>query len=224
MSEYIESHQVSKFIGSPPDYVASREGGQLTEVVRHTPHSLILFDEIDKAHKDIFNVLLQILDNGRLTDNKGKIVDFNNTLIIMTSNIGGDLIVNNEGFEKVKLKVAEQLQHNFTLEFLNRTNQVVMFKPLSKVELTKIVDIMIKEIRQRLQLKKNIVLEVTSDLKKRIVEEGNTTTYGARPLKRTITRLLEDGLAEKILRKDIREGNTVKVDHDSDGDVCFDVE
>ncbi|KAK7390520.1 hypothetical protein VNO78_25828 [Psophocarpus tetragonolobus] len=211
MSEYMESHTVSKFIGAPPGYIGHENGGQLTEAVRRHPHSLLLFDEIEKAHKDVFNVFLQIMDDGRLTDGKGRVVDFKNTIIIMTSNIGF-------GNKEAKIKVAEKLKKEFRPEFLNRIDEVVVFKHLSEAELNKIVDIMLSEVCKRLEVKK-IKLNVGDRFKAKLVEEGNNVNYGARPLKRTITRLLEDTLAEKILQEAIKEGSSVIVDLDDNGHV-----
>lgn len=212
MSEYMEKHTVSKLIGSPPGYIGHQDGGQLTEAVRRHPHSLLLFDEIEKAHKDIFNVFLQILDDGRLTDCKGKVVDFKNTIIIMTSNIGFG--------NQANLKVAEELKKKFRPEFLNRIDEVVVFKTLSEPELNKIVDIMLSEVCKRLKVKK-IELNIADRFKGKLVEQGNNASYGARPLKRAITRLLEDALAEKLLEGAIKEGSSVNLDLDDNGDVII---
>ncbi|PON95385.1 ClpA/B family [Trema orientale] len=220
MSEYMEKHSVARFNGSPPGYIGHDEGGQLTEAVRRRPHSLILFDEIEKAHRDVFNVFLQILEDGRLTDGKGQTVDFKNTIIILISNIGNNVIANRTqvGFEKVKIEVAEELRTNFRPEFLNRLDEVVVFKQLDDVQLKQIVDIMLKEVRRRLEEKK-ISLSVTDRFKEKLVKEGNNPGYGARPLRRAIMRLLEDSLAEKILRGDIKEGDKVTVGVNGKGDV-----
>lgn len=228
MSEYMEKHSVSRLIGSPPGYIGHDEGGQLTEAIRRHPHSVILFDEIEKAHGDIMNVLLQILDYGRLTDSKGKAVDFKNTIIILTSNIGGDLILReghngNLGFEKVKSKVAGILRKNFRPEFLNRIDEVVLFKPLSDSEVNEITEIMISEVSNRLKEKK-IVLNISERFKQKVIEEGYSAIYGARPLKRTIVRLVEDTVAEKILDGTIKAGTHVTLDLHNNGNVfcsCF---
>lgn len=221
MSEYKEAHSVSRLIGSPPGYVGYENGGQLTESVRRRPHCLLLFDEIEKAHKSLFDVLLQILDDGRLTDSKGDVVDFNNTIIILTSNIGNDLIVKGSkesGFDQVNLEVAEMLRKSFRPEFLNRIDEVVLFKPLTHSQVNEIADIMLSEVIHRLEEKK-IELRVTESLKRKIVEEGYSAVYGARPLKRQITKLIEDTLADKLLKGTIQTGNFVTLDLDSEGNV-----
>ncbi|KAK7267237.1 hypothetical protein RIF29_19904 [Crotalaria pallida] len=212
MSEYMEKHTVSKLIGAPPGYIGHEDGGKLTEAVRRHPHSLVLFDEIEKAHKDVFDLFLQILDDGRLTDCKSKVVDFKNTIIIMTSNIGFG--------NKSNLNVAEELKKRFRLEFLNRIDEVVVFKPLSQAEMNKIVDIMLSKVFKRLESKK-IEPSVSESFKKKLVEEGNNVRYGARPLKRAITRLLEDTLADKILAGTIKEGSSVNMDIDNNGNVTI---
>ncbi|XP_062105433.1 chaperone protein ClpC1, chloroplastic-like [Humulus lupulus] len=220
MSEYMEKHNVAKLIGSPPGYIGHNGGGQLTEAVRRRAHSLILFDEIEKAHTDIFNVLLQILEDGMLTDDKGKAVDFQKTLIILTSNIGNKVIVHGDQFDfgQVKTAVADELRKKFRPEFLNRLDEVVVFKQLDNVQLKQIMDIMLKDVIQRLE-EKNIFLVVTSEFKEKLVKEGTNPMYGARPLRRAIVSLLEDSLAEKILRGDNKEGDTVTVSLDKKGNV-----
>ncbi|XP_060959439.1 chaperone protein ClpC1, chloroplastic-like [Cannabis sativa] len=220
MSEYMSKHNYTRFIGSPPGYLGHDEGGQLTEAVLRRPHSLILFDEIEKAHPDIFNTLLQILEDGRLTDGKGQTVDFKNTFIIMTSNIGNDVIVKGDQFDfgQVKVAVAKELREKFRLEFLNRLDDVVVFKQLDDVQLKQIMDIMLKDVIERLE-RKNIFLEVTSEFKEKLAKEGTAPTYGARPLKRAIVSLLEDCLAERILRGDIKEGDSVTVSVDEEGNI-----
>ncbi|KAM6549572.1 hypothetical protein CsatB_021248 [Cannabis sativa] len=219
-SEYMSKHNYTRFIGSPPGYLGHDEGGQLTEAVLRRPHSLILFDEIEKAHPDIFNTLLQILEDGRLTDGKGQTVDFKNTFIIMTSNIGNDVIVKGGQFDfgQVKVAVAKELREKFRLEFLNRLDDVVVFKQLDDVQLKQIMDIMLKDVIERLE-RKNIFLEVTSEFKEKLAKEGTAPTYGARPLKRAIVSLLEDCLAERILRGDIKEGDSVTVSVDEEGNI-----
>ncbi|KAK3183888.1 hypothetical protein Dsin_031174 [Dipteronia sinensis] len=215
MSEYMERHSVSKFFGSPPGYVDSGKGGQLTEAVRKRPHSVVLFDEIEKAHHDVLNVMLQVLDEGRLTDSKGQTVDFKNTIIIMTSNIGSDLIAK-EGVlssEQVKAEVEEELKRNFRLEFLNRFDDVIVFKQLKIPDLKDIVEIMINEVHGRLK-PKNIELIVTERFKEKIIKEGYSPCYGARSLKRAVRRFLVDNLAEKILIGEFKEGDTITTDDD----------
>ena len=223
MSEYMESHTVSKLFGSPPGYIGYDEGGQLTEAVRLRPHSLILFDEIEKAHPSVFNVMLQILDDGRLTDNKGRKVDFKNAVIIMTSNIGGSLIMREHslGFGQVKMEVAEELRENFRPEFLNRIDEVVLFRQLSSSEIKEIADIMLKEVSERLIKANKITLKVNEKVREMLVREGYNPNFGARPLRRTIVRLLEDNLAEEILRGNIKEGDSVTIGLDDKGDIKF---
>ncbi|XP_075661839.1 ATP-dependent Clp protease ATP-binding subunit ClpA homolog CD4B, chloroplastic-like [Castanea sativa] len=221
MSEYMESHTVSKLFGSPPGYIGYDEGGQLTEAVRLRPHSLILFDEIEKAHPLVFNVMLQILDDGRLTDNKGRKVDFKNAVIIMTSNIGGGFIMREHslGFDQVKMEVAEELRENFRPEFLNRIDEVVLFRQLSSSEIKEIADIMLKEVSERLIKAKKIKLKVNEKVREMLVREGFNPNYGARPLRRNIVRLLEDNLAEEVLRGNIKEGDSVTIGLDDKGDI-----
>ncbi|GMN57508.1 hypothetical protein TIFTF001_026608 [Ficus carica] len=220
MREYMEKHSVSRLIGSPPGYIGYEEGGQLIEAVCRRSHSLILFDEIEKAHKDVFNVLLQIRDDGRLTDGKGKTVDFKNTMILLTSNIGDSVIVEEAriGFELVKAEVANELRRNFSLEFLNRIDEVVVFKQLDDGQLEQVADIMLKEVSQRLE-EKNIFLAYINEFKKKLAKEGNNPSYGARPMRRVIVRFSEDNLEEKILGGDLKEGDTVTMDLDSKGDI-----
>ncbi|MBE6066964.1 MAG: ATP-dependent chaperone ClpB [Clostridium lundense] len=215
MSEYMEKHTVSRLIGAPPGYVGYEEGGQLTESVRRKPYSVILFDEIEKAHDDVFNIFLQILDDGRLTDNKGKTVDFKNSIIIMTSNIGSSHLLDNtieEGIEEgIRNKVLGELKLRFKPEFLNRLDDIIMFKPLSNNQITKIIDIFLEDIRHRLS-DRNIGLEITEKAKELMAEEGYDPVYGARPLKRYIENTLETSIAKKIIRGEIYEGTIVKVD------------
>jgi len=232
MSEYMERHTVSKLIGSPPGYVGYNEGGQLTEAVRRRPYTVILFDEIEKAHPDVFNMLLQILEDGRLTDAKGRTVDFKNTLLILTSNIGSKVIEKggyNLGFElsqdqtesqynRIRSLVNEELKQYFRPEFLNRLDEIIVFRQLSKDEVKEIADIMLKEVFGRLA-EQGITLEVTERFKDRLVDEGYSPSYGARPLRRAIMRLLEDSLAEEILSGRIKDGDTAVVDVDDSGTV-----
>jgi ATP-dependent Clp protease ATP-binding subunit ClpC len=232
MSEYMERHTVSKLIGSPPGYVGYNEGGQLTEAVRRRPYTVVLFDEIEKAHPDVFNMLLQILEDGRLTDAKGRTVDFKNTLIIMTSNIGSKVIEKGGGglgfefeaneaesqYNRIRNLVNEELKQYFRPEFLNRLDEIIVFRQLNKEEVKQIAVIMLKEVFSRLT-EKGIVLEVTDKFQERLVEEGFNPSYGARPLRRAIMRLLEDTLAEEILSGRIQEGDTAIVDIDENGQV-----
>jgi ATP-dependent Clp protease ATP-binding subunit ClpC len=231
MSEYMESHNVSKLIGSPPGYVGYNEGGQLTEAVRRKPYTVLLFDEIEKAHPDVFNMLLQILDDGHLTDAKGRKVDFKNTLIILTSNIGSKVIEkggSSLGFEfdnqpdasyhRIRNLVNEELKAYFRPEFLNRVDDIIVFTQLNKDEVKQIAEIMLRDVASRLK-DKNIALEVTEAFKEKVVQEGYDPSYGARPLRRAIVRLLEDSLVEAILSGEIADGDKAIVDVDDDGQV-----
>ncbi len=233
MSEYMERHTVSKLIGSPPGFVGYDEGGQLTEAVRRKPYTVLLFDEIEKAHPDIFNMLLQILDDGHLTDAKGRKVDFKNTLIILTSNIGSKVIEKGGGglgfeldsevdasYNRIKTLVNEELKSFFRPEFLNRLDEIIVFTQLNKDEVKQIADILLKDIINRLT-EKEITLEVTERFKERVVQEGYDPSYGARPLRRAIMRLLEDSLAEAILGGEVGAGDTAIVDVDDDGQVVI---
>lgn len=217
MSEYMEKHAVSRLIGPPPGYVGYEEGGQLTEAVRRSPYSVILFDEIEKAHEDVFNLFLQILDDGRLTDNKGKTVDFKNTLIIMTSNIGSSYLL--EAGENIsdaaKDLVMNEMKHRFKPEFLNRVDDIIMFKPLDKEGIKKIIDIFMQALRKRLH-EKNIEIEVTDKAKEIMAKEGYDPIYGARPLKRYISNTLETIIAKKMIAGDIYSGCTVVIDGDNE--------
>ncbi len=233
MSEYMERHTVSKLIGSPPGYVGYNEGGQLTEAVRRKPYTVVLFDEIEKAHPDVFNLLLQILEDGRLTDAKGRTVDFKNTMLIMTSNIGSKVIEKGGGglgfefgesevdsqYNRIRSLVNEELKQYFRPEFLNRLDEIIVFRQLTKPEVKEIADILLNEVFKRL-LEKNITLEVTERFKDRLVEEGYNPSYGARPLRRAIMRLLEDSLAEEILSGKIRETDRIIVDVNEEGQVA----
>ncbi|WP_088240957.1 ATP-dependent Clp protease ATP-binding subunit [Calothrix rhizosoleniae] len=232
MSEYMERHTVSKLIGSPPGYVGYNEGGQLTEAVRRRPYTVVLFDEIEKAHPDVFNMLLQILEDGRLTDAKGRTVDFKNTLLILTSNIGSKVIEKGGGgigfefadnesesqYNRIKSLVNEELKSVFRPEFLNRLDEIIVFRQLNKEEVTQIADIMLKEVFGRLT-EKGISLEVSDRFKERLLQEGYNPSYGARPLRRAIMRLLEDSLAEEILSGRIKDGDTAFVDVDEDNNI-----
>lgn len=221
MSEYMEKHAVSKMIGAPPGYVGYEEGGQLTEAVRRKPYSVILFDEIEKAHPDVFNILLQVLDDGRITDSHGRTVDFKNTILIMTSNIGSTILLeglsqSGELTDSIREEVGNELRSHFRPEFLNRIDDLILFKPLTIVEITKIVDLLIAELKDRL-IDKRIEISLTSKAKKHLAQEGYDPVYGARPLKRFIQRHLETLLAKAIIAGEIQEGAKVTVDYDETG-------
>ncbi|NJN60304.1 MAG: ATP-dependent Clp protease ATP-binding subunit [Coleofasciculaceae cyanobacterium RL_1_1] len=232
MSEFMERHTVSKLIGSPPGYVGYNEGGQLTEAVRRRPYTVVLFDEIEKAHPDVFNMLLQILEDGRLTDAKGRTVDFKNTLIILTSNIGSKVIEKGGGslgfefddgkgdaqYNRIRNLVNEELKQYFRPEFLNRLDEIIVFRQLTKDEVKEISEILLKEVFGRLT-EQGITLTVTDKFKDRLVDEGYNPSYGARPLRRAIMRLLEDSLAEEILSGRIQDGDTAQVDVGEDGKI-----
>jgi ATP-dependent Clp protease ATP-binding subunit ClpC len=221
MSEYMEKFNVSRLIGAPPGYVGYEEGGQLTERVRRRPYSVILLDEIEKAHPDVFNLLLQVFEEGRLTDSFGRKVDFKNTVIIMTSNVGADLIrkTGSLGFkqqkeevtyEDMKAKLLEEVKRTFKPEFLNRVDDIIVFRQLVKDDLVRIIDIEVGFVAQRLK-EQGISLEVTPEAKEFLIEKGFDPVFGARPLKRTIQRFLEDPLAQEIISKKFHEGSKVKV-------------
>ncbi|HEY4524022.1 MAG TPA: AAA family ATPase [Candidatus Paceibacterota bacterium] len=224
MSEYMERHATARLIGSPPGYVGFEEGGQLTEIIRHRPYSLILFDEIEKAHPEVFNLLLQVLDNGRLTDGKGKTVDFKNTIIIMTSNVGSSILraMSNIGFSNLpekelraeesdyKSKIKQMLKESFRPEFLNRIDEIIIFNPLRPVDIEKIVDLQLKLVEKRLS-NKNIKLVIDAAARKFLAKEGFDPEYGARPIKRAIQRLILDKLAERIIRGELKDGGKIKI-------------
>jgi ATP-dependent Clp protease ATP-binding subunit ClpC len=226
MSEYTERHTVSRLIGSPPGYIGYDEGGQLTDAVRHRPYSLILFDEIEKAHPEVFNVLLQILDEGRLTDGKGKTVNFRNSIIIMTSNVGSEYFqsVSAMGFganekkesemkatqREFKERVMDSLKETFKPEFLNRLDETIVFNALTPQDIKKIVNIQLDEIKERLE-KKEVELQIKPSVKKHIVERGFNPDYGARPIKRLIQKLIIDSLADKMVKGLIKDGQKVNV-------------
>jgi len=219
MSEYMEKHAVSRLVGAPPGYVGYDEGGQLTEAVRRNPYSVILFDEIEKAHEDVFNIFLQILDDGRLTENKGKTVDFKNTIIIMTSNIGSQYLLENNNENtvepEIKDKVMNELKLRFKPEFLNRVDDIITFKPLSETGIKKIIDIFLQDVSRRLK-DKNIKIEVTDAAKTIMANEGYDVVYGARPLKRYIQNTLENKLARMIIKGEISYGSKVIIDGKDD--------
>ncbi len=216
MSEYMEKYSVSRLIGAPPGYVGYEEGGQLTEAVRRKPYSVVLFDEIEKAHPDVFNILLQVLDDGRITDSQGRTIDFKNTIIILTSNLGSEYIL--EGIDEkgeiskeAKDKVNELLKKSFRPEFLNRLDEIVFYKPLKKNEVSKILDLLIKDLEKRLD-DKHISLELTQEAKNYLIENGYDQIYGARPLKRFVTKKLETLIAENILKEKIKPSEKVVID------------
>lgn len=229
MSEFKEEHSIAKLIGAPPGYVGYEEGGKLTEAVRRKPYSVILLDEVEKAHPRVFDLFLQVLDDGRLTDSHGRTVDFRNTVIIMTSNIGSQYLLSipfdgdekaiEREFERAKEKVLEELKYHFRPEFLNRIDEIIVFKPLTMKELLQIVDLLIQSVNKRLA-DKNIHIELTEKAKEQLVKLGYEPAYGARPLKRTIQRYLENPLADKIIRGEIKEGDRVLVDY-VDGNFVF---
>ena len=235
MSEYMEKHSVAKLIGSPPGYIGHDDGGQLTEKVRRHPYSVLLFDEVEKAHPDMFNMLLQILDDGRLTDSKGRVVNFKNTVIIMTSNLGNEIIKQYSiGFggeeeqpekdrargQEMREKVDKILKEHFKLEFLNRIDEIVLFKSLQAKDLEKIVSLELDKVEKRLNAK-NISLQIGSKVKKILAEKGYDATYGARPLKRVIQSLILDELAMQIIENKIQEGDKIKIETDARGEIII---
>lgn len=219
MTEYMEKYSVSRLIGAPPGYVGYEEGGQLTEAVRRRPYSVVLFDEVEKAHPDVFNILLQVLDDGRITDSQGRTVDFKNTILILTSNLGSSALLEGIGpdgeiTEAAKTQVEELLKHSFRPEFLNRLDEIVFYKPLTREDITQIVDLQLKSLNRRLQ-DKQLTCEVTPEAKAFIVENGYDPVYGARPLKRFVQRYVETLIAKTILSRDLNAGDTllVQVEH-----------
>jgi ATP-dependent Clp protease ATP-binding subunit ClpB len=217
MSEYMEKHSVARLIGAPPGYIGYDEGGQLTEAVRRRPYSVILFDEIEKAHHDVFNVLLQILDDGRLTDSQGRTVDFKNTVLIMTSNIGSAYLQEGKESldERTRGQVMEALRGHFRPEFLNRVDEIVLFEPLQRKDMAAIVDLQVSRLRKLLE-DKRLALELTGGARELLAERGYDPSYGARPLKRTIQKYLQDPLAMKVLSGELVPGDTVLVDAGKD--------
>jgi ATP-dependent Clp protease ATP-binding subunit ClpA len=228
MSEFMEKHSVAKIIGSPPGYVGHDEGGQLTDKIRRRPYSVVLFDEIEKAHPEVFNILLQILDDGRLTDSKGRVVNFKNAIIIMTSNLGNEVIKEYSiGFtdttdikqaatlrsDEMKEKIDRILKDNFKLEFLNRIDEIVIFKSLNKEVLSEIVDLELAKVEKRLK-NKEINIKIGLKVKKMLAEKGYDITYGARPLKRIIQNMILDELAMEIIEGKIKEGDKVEINLD----------
>ena len=220
MSEYMEKHSVSRLIGAPPGYVGYEEGGQLTEQVRRHPYSVILFDEIEKAHPDVFNVLLQILEDGRLTDGKGRTVDFRNTVLVMTSNVGSTAIfeLSSKDPESARKEAMEALRASFRPEFINRIDEIVIFNPLGKEQLKSIVGMLLKSV-EKLLAERQITLELTPAAQELLLSEGYDPAYGARPLRRTIQRLIQDPLALQILQGTVLPGDRVRVDRDRQRDL-----
>jgi ATP-dependent Clp protease ATP-binding subunit ClpB len=216
MSEYMEKHSVARMIGAPPGYVGYEEGGALTEAVRRKPYTVILFDEVEKAHPDVFNILLQILEDGRLTDGKGRTVDFRNAVLVLTSNIGSHWIQEmvGKGEEVIRDRVMEELRRAFRPEFLNRLDEILLFRALGKEQLSAIVDLMIHEVNLRLADRK-LAVTLTSKARERLADIGYDPAYGARPLRRAIQKHIQDPLAVKILQGEFREGDTVRVDADA---------
>jgi ATP-dependent Clp protease ATP-binding subunit ClpB len=226
MSEYQEKHTVARLLGAPPGYIGFEEGGQLTEAVRRRPYSVILFDEIEKAHPDVFNVMLQILDDGRLTDGQGRTVNFKNTIIIMTSNIGSHRILEYKGsfagrsYEEMKSAVLEEMRHSFRPEFLNRIDDIIVFHALSEEHLKEIVEIQLAGLRERLR-ERHIELELTDAARSALVTSGFDPVYGARPLKRALQKQVETRLGRMIIKGELPDGSRLIVDADRDGDLKF---
>jgi ATP-dependent Clp protease ATP-binding subunit ClpB len=222
MSEYMEKHAVARLIGAPPGYVGYEEGGQLTEAVRRRPYSVILFDEIEKAHPDVFNILLQILDDGRLTDSQGRTVDFRNTVIIMTSNIGGHFILEHGtgDWALVETQVTQAMRAHFKPEFLNRVDDIVIFRPLGAEQIEHIVELQLARF-ERLLADRKVTLEITPEAKRMLAEEGYDPAYGARPLKRAIQRMIQNPLALQILEGRFQEGDRILVAPGANGHLTF---
>jgi ATP-dependent Clp protease ATP-binding subunit ClpB len=213
MSEYMEKHSVSRLIGAPPGYVGYDEGGQLTEAVRRRPYTVVLFDEIEKAHPEVFNALLQILDEGRLTDGQGRTVNFKNAVIIMTSNIGSSLIQELDDPQRIKSEIGARLKNHFKPEFLNRVDDIVIFNKLSKEDMEAIVEIQLKDLQQRL-IQQNIRCKITDRAKKELAREGIDPAFGARPLKRLIQKKLYNRIAAMLLSGEIKQKAAINIDYD----------
>lgn len=209
MSEYMEPHSVARLIGSPPGYIGYDDGGQLTEAVRRNPYSIILFDEIEKAHKDIFNILLQILDDGRITDSQGRTIDFKNTIIIMTSNLGSEYIL--EGHDNAHKKIMEELHHTFKPELINRIDEIIIFHSLSKEVISNILTKIIKDMELRLK-DKNITIELTNSAQQKIINDSYDPNFGARPIKRYVQRHIESLIAKNIILDQIKVGSSITID------------
>jgi ATP-dependent Clp protease ATP-binding subunit ClpB len=222
MSEYMEKHAVARLIGAPPGYIGYEEGGQLTEAVRRRPYSVILFDEIEKAHPDVFNTLLQLLDDGRLTDGQGRTVDFRNTVVIMTSNVGSQFLHDWTNLE-AKDRVMEELRRTFRPEFLNRIDDIVIFHPLGRNEIDTIVDLQLGRLRKLLR-ERDLDLELAPEARSFLADQGYDPQYGARPLKRALVRYVQDPLARKLLAGDLHPGDTILVgrrQEKNDGELTF---
>ena len=211
MSEYMEKFSVTRLIGAPPGYVGYDEGGQLTEIVRRRPYSVVLFDEIEKAHPDVFNVLLQLMDEGRLTDGQGRTVDFKNTIIIMTSNIGSHFIMEAYDLDKVKNKILKEINSFFRPEFINRVDDIILFHRLDKKEISEIIKIQLKALIKRLQVK-NINVQFKESVVDFLTEIGYQPQFGARPLKRAIQVYIEDELSKKIISGEVKEKDSIKIE------------
>ena len=230
MSEYQERHSVSRLIGAPPGYVGYDEGGQLTEAIRRKPYSVILLDEIEKAHPDVFNILLQVLDDGRLTDNKGRVANFKNTIIIMTTNIGSTVIQENfermtetnyfEVLEDTKVQVLDMLKKSVRPEFINRIDEIIMFRPLNKSDIRKIVDIQVEDVRRRLD-ENGIKVEISEAARERLAKLGYDPQYGARPLKRVLQRELLNELSKQILGGQVSKDAVIYIDLKNETDFVF---
>jgi ATP-dependent Clp protease ATP-binding subunit ClpB len=211
MSEYMEKHAVARLIGAPPGFVGYEEGGQLTEAVRRKPYAVVLFDEIEKAHGDVFNVLLQVLDDGRLTDGQGRVVNFKNTIVIMTSNIAAAEVAGLDDQKEIENRIQDALRRHFRPEFLNRIDDIIVFHRLGIKELKKVVDIQVAILAERLKAK-GITLKLTEKAKDLLGRQGYDPVYGARPLKRVIQKLLQDPIALRILQGELKEGQTIDVE------------
>ena len=235
MSEFMEKHEVSRLVGAPPGYVGYDEGGQLTDAVRKNPYSVILFDEVEKAHADFFNILLKVLDDGRLTDGQGRTVDFTNTVIIMTSNLGSTLLrehtksmgftaEHKEGettdFEEIKGKIMDTVKRTFRPEFINRIDEIIVFHPLTEDDLKKIVRLLMVKVEKKMD-SMHVALKVSDKAFEQIIKDGTDVEYGARPLRRTIQREVEDAIAELILEGTLKGKNTLHIDVDDKGKLVF---
>jgi ATP-dependent Clp protease ATP-binding subunit ClpB len=223
MSEYQERHTVSRLVGAPPGYIGYEEGGQLTEAVRRRPYSVVLLDEVEKAHPDVFNTLLQLLDDGRLTDAQGRTVDFRNTVVVMTSNLGSQHLlegITSDGMitDQARAAVMSALRQHFRPEFLNRVDEIVLFKPLTLPEIERVVELMLDELRQRLA-ERQIKLEVTEAARRHVAATGFDPVFGARPLRRYIRREVETRIGRALLGGEIHDGSTIVVDLDVDGEL-----
>jgi len=228
MSEYMEKFAVSRLVGSPPGYVGYEEGGQLTEAVRRKPYSVVLFDEIEKAHPDVVQLLLQVLEEGRLTDSLGRKIDFRNTILIMTSNVGADILQRNTSmgfgiesnaeneYEKIREKILDETKRVFKPEFLNRLNDLVIFKSLAREDMHQIVDLELRNVSNRLK-ERELVFEFSKEVKEFLIDKGYDEKYGARPLRRAVEKYLEDSLAEAILSGEIKPGEVIRVTVDEEG-------